>query len=75
MKGQINQKKLARVLKSIRLARGLTQEDLADVLFCDVRQIRRYESDGTDKLSIVSLYAEVFNLDLISILSEAQDAF
>ena len=75
MKGQINQKNLARVLKNIRLVRGLTQEDMATALYCDVRQVRRYESVGTDKISIVGLYAEVFNLDLISILSEAQGAF
>lgn len=73
--GTINQKKIARVFKIIREKNQLTQQELADKLYCDIRQIRRYETDGTDKLTIVNLYAETFNLDSLSILSMSQDAF
>ena len=51
MKGLLEQKNLAKVLKDIRLTRKLTQEDMAEVLYCDVRQVRRYETIGTDKIS------------------------
>ena len=75
MKGLVEQTKLAGVFKKIRLANKMTQEDLACALYCDVRQVRRYETVGTDKITIVNLYAEIFNLDTLSILSMASDAF
>ena len=75
MKGQISQKGIARVLKQLRVDNKLTQQELADILFCDIRQIRRYETEGTDKLTVVNLYAEQFNINSLSILSQAQGAF
>lgn len=72
---QIDQKKIARVFKIIRVKNHLTQEELSKKLYCDVRQVRRYETEGTDRLTVVNLYAELFNIDSLSILSMSQDAF
>jgi ribosome-binding protein aMBF1 (putative translation factor) len=69
MKGQIEQKDIAFILKKLRKDSGLTQQDLADKLFCDIRQIRRYETEGTEKLSVINLYASIFNISSIGILS------
>ena len=77
MKGQIEQKDIAFILKKLRKDSGLTQQDLADKLFCDIRQIRRYETEGTEKLSVINLYASIFNISSIGILSASAslDAF
>ena len=76
MKGQLEQKNIARYLKELRVNNGLTQQELADLLFCDIRQIRRYEIDGLEKLSVINLYASVFNTSTIGILTaSAQGAF
>lgn len=75
MNGQISKEGLARVLKQIRVEHELTQQELADVLYCDIRQIRRYETEGTDKLTVVNMYAQQFNINSLSILSQAQGAF
>ena len=75
MKGQITKEGLARTLKKIRVDNHLTQQELADMIYCDIRQIRRYETEGTDKLAVVNMYAEMFDLSSLSILSMAQDAF
>ncbi len=69
MKGQLEQKNIARFLKELRVKNGLTQQELADLLYCDIRQIRRYEKDGTEKLSVINLYATVFNISALGILS------
>lgn len=75
MEGQITKEGLARVLKQLRVNNNLTQQELADMLYCDIRQIRRYETEGTDKLAVVNLYALKFNINSLSILSQAQGAF
>ena len=69
MKGQLEQKNIARSLKELRVNNKLTQQELADLLFCDIRQVRRYETDGTEKLSVINLYASVFNTSALGILS------
>ena len=69
MKGQLEQKDIARFLKELRVTNGLTQQELADLLYCDIRQVRRYETNGTEKLSVINLYASVFNTSALGILS------
>ena len=71
MKGQLEQKDIARFLKELRVTKGLTQQELADLLFCDIRQIRRYETNGTERLSVINLYASVFNISALGILTES----
>ena len=71
MKGQLEQKNIARFLKELRVNKGLTQQELADLLFCDIRQIRRYETNGTERLSVINLYASVFNINALGILTES----
>lgn len=75
MQGQITSKGIARVLKELRINNNLTQAELAEILFCDIRQIRRYETEGTDKITVINMYAREFNLSSISILGMAQGAF
>lgn len=57
---------LKRLLKEF----GKTQEDFADEFCVDVRTVRRWVSNGIDKLSLVQQIAEHFNVDVLSILSE-----
>ena len=45
MKGQITREGLARALKKIRVDNHLTQQELADMIYCDIRQISRYETE------------------------------
>ena len=77
MNGHLEQKEIARCLKSLRVKNGLTQQMLADMLYCDVRQIRRYETEGTERISVINQYASVFNTSTIGILnaSASMDAF
>lgn len=76
MKGQLEQQQIARILKQLRVEHKLTQQELADLLYCDIRQVRRYEKDGTEKLSVINLYAIVFNISALGILdaSASMDA-
>ena len=69
MKGQLEQKDIARFLKELRVTKGLTQQELAELLYCDIRQIRRYETNGTERLSVINLYASVFNISALGILT------
>ena len=71
IRGQFEQKDIARRLKELRVKSGLTQQLLADMLYCDIRQVRRYETVGTDKLSVINLYASIFKISALSILSES----
>ena len=75
MKGQITHEGIARALKQIRVEHQLTQQELSEILYCHVRQIRRYETEGTDKITVVNMYAEHFNINSLSILGMAQGAF
>ena len=77
MKGQLEQKDIARCLKALRVKNGLTQQNLADMLYCDVRQIRRYETNGTERISVINQYASIFNISTLGILnaSASMDAF
>ena len=71
IRGQFEQKDIAHSLKELRIKNGLTQQKLADMLYCDIRQVRRYETVGTDKLSVINLYASIFKISALSILSES----
>ena len=77
MNGQLEQKNIARYLKELRVRNGLTQQNLADMLYCDVRQVRRYETEGTERISVLNQYASVFNTSTLGILnaSASMDAF
>ena len=68
---QFEQKNIAQCLRTLRVRKGLTQQQLADLLYCDIRQVRRYETVGTDKLSVINLYASIFKISALSILSES----
>jgi transcriptional regulator with XRE-family HTH domain len=76
-KGQLDQLDIARCLKKLRVENGLTQQALADKLYCDVRQVRRYETKGTERISVINEYADIFNISTLSILSASAstDAF
>ena len=76
-KGQLNLKDIARCLKKLRVDNGLTQQALADKLYCDVRQVRRYETDGTERITVINEYAKIFKISSLGILSASAstDAF
>jgi transcriptional regulator with XRE-family HTH domain len=73
---QFDAQRFARLVKKNRERLGLTQQELAELLYCDIRQIRRYETNGTERLSVINLYASVFNISALGILTaSAKGAF
>ena len=59
---------VAESIKNLRLDRGLTQDELADRVFYSVRQIRRLETNGTDSIKTLNVFAEFFGVSAIDIL-------
>lgn len=59
---------IARSIKQIRLAKKLTQIEMADLLGYSERQIRRLETDGTVSLDVLNLIASAFGISVIDIL-------
>lgn len=52
-------------LRKIIVKRGITQEELANILAVDPRTVRRYLKNGIDKLSTLELVAYRLDLDVI----------
>lgn len=53
-------------LKKVRIARQMTQQELADYLHCEERTIRRYEQSGINSLATLEYIASVLDVDLIA---------
>lgn len=69
MNGQIDSKRIAKNIKELRVKKKLTQEELAEQVGYSRRHIIRLENYGTMNLDIVNIFARIFNVSAISILS------
>ena len=56
-------------IKSLRLARHWTQQQLADIVGYSVRNLRRIENDGTGSIDVVNTFAVIFEVSAIDILN------
>ena len=66
---QIDSRLVGQSIKHLRLSHHYTQEDLADLSFYSVRNIRRIENEGTSSIDIVNTFAVIFNVSALDILS------
>ena len=69
MNKQIETRLIGQTIKQLRLSRNWTQEYLADRSFYSVRNIRRIENYGTERIDIVNTFAELFEVSAIDILN------
>lgn len=69
MRKLIDSRLVGKTIKNLRLARNLTQDQLADIVGYSVRNLRRIENDGTSSIDVVNTFAEVFGVSALDILS------
>ena len=69
MSKQIETRLIGQTIKQLRLSRNWTQEYLADRSFYSVRNIRRIENYGTERIDIINAFAELFGVSAIDILN------
>ena len=65
---RIDSRSIGNTIRALRLARHLTQEELADSFGCTTRSIRRYEKDGTTSIAVVNEFADYFGVSALDIL-------
>ena len=56
-------------IKTLRLSRHWTQEQLADIVGYSVRNLRRIENDGTGSIDVVNTFAGIFEVSALDILN------
>ena len=64
----INSRLIGRSIKSLRLRRHWTQEQLAFSIGYSVRNIRRIETNGTTSIDVVNTFADFFKVSALDIL-------
>lgn len=65
----MNNEKIAEFLKSLRKAKGYTQQQVADLLFISPKTVSKWESgEGIPDISIISAVAEVYDVSVDDIL-------
>ena len=69
MQKTIDSLRIGKNIKEIRLANGMTQVKMGELLGYSERQIRRLETDGTYDIGVVNLIATTFNVSALNILS------
>jgi transcriptional regulator with XRE-family HTH domain len=60
--------KIAENIRELRLANGMTQFELSELLGYTERHIRRLEANGTYDIGVINLIASTFNIPVIEIL-------
>lgn len=60
---------IGKSIKSLRLAKKLTQFELAAIVGYSVRNIRRIENDGTGSIDVVNTFARAFEVSALDILN------
>lgn len=68
MRRLIDSQMIGQTIKSLRKAKNLTQEELAEIVGYSVRNIRRIENYGTTSIDVVNTFADVFEISAIDIL-------
>ena len=60
------------VIRELRIKKGLTQEELGEAVGMTQSQISLIEKHGTDRISIVKVFGEVFGLSVVEMLRLAE---
>ena len=68
MRRLIDSQMIGQTIKSLRKAKNLTQEELAEIVGYSVRNIRRIENYGTTSIDVVNTFSDVFEISAIDIL-------
>ncbi len=58
-------KKASENLRNILIQKGMTQEELANIIEVDPRTVRRYLKNGIDKLSTLEIIAESLKIEVV----------
>lgn len=69
MQKTIDSLRIGKNIRELRLANGMTQIEMGELLGYSERQIRRLETNGTYDIGVVNLIATSFNVSALSILS------
>ncbi len=56
-------------IKALRCKAKMSQEELADLSGYSIRNIRRIEQNGTENISVVNLFADIFGISPLDILT------
>ena len=67
---QIEVPDIGRNIKSLRIKKNLTQQELADRVGYSVRNLRRIENEGTNCIEVVNTFAQALDVCAIDILSK-----
>ena len=65
----IDSRLIGKSIKTLRLSRNWTQDQLADIVGYSVRNLRRIENDGTGSIDVVNTFAGIFGVSALDILS------
>ena len=68
MSAKIDSRLIGQTIKALRRQRGLTQDELADIVGYTVRNLRRIENNGTNSIDLVNVFADIFDVSAIDIL-------
>ena len=60
------------LIRQLMIERGWSQEELGEKVGMTQNQISLIEKNGTDRISLVKVFAEVFQVDWIDMLRETQ---
>ena len=60
---------IGKSIKTLRVSRNWTQNQLADIVGYSVRNLRRIENDGTGSIDVVNTFAELFGVSALDILN------
>ena len=69
MSKTIDSRLIGHTIKHLRLSKNWTQDKLAEIAGYSVRNLRRIENDGTTNIDIVNIFADIFDVSAIDILS------
>ena len=69
MSKTIDSRLIGQTIKHLRLSKNWTQDKLAEIAGYSVRNLRRIENDGTTNIDIVNIFADIFDVSAIDILS------
>ena len=60
------------LIRRLRIERGWSQEELGTMVGMTQSQISLIEKNGTDRISVVKLFADVFEMDWIELLRQSE---
>ena len=60
---------VGKTIRALRESRHWTQDDLAHTVGYSVRNLRRIETNGTDRIDVVNTFARTFEVSALDILN------